>query len=193
MNPLRVLIIDANRGRSALLEQALSDAGYQVLTRLETTHELLQQVAQLQPDVLLIEVDSPDRDTLENLAYLDRNNPRPIVMFASDSDSDAIGAAVRAGVSAYVVDGLHAQRVRPIVEVALARFREFQALRRELEVTRGKLEERKLVEKAKGLLMRQRGYDEEQAYQALRKLAMDRNQRLVEVARNVIDVLELLG
>lgn len=193
MNPLRVLIIDANRGRSALLEQALSDAGYQVLTRLETTHELLQQVAQLQPDVLLIEVDSPDRDTLENLAYLDRNNPRPIVMFASDSDSDAIGAAVRAGVSAYVVDGLHAQRVRPIVEVALARFREFQALRRELEVTRGKLEERKLVEKAKGLLMRQRGYDEEQAYQALRKLAMDRNQRLVDVARNVIDVLELLG
>lgn len=193
MNPLRVLIIDANRGRSALLEQALTDAGYQVLTRLDTTHDLLQQVVQLQPDVLLIEVDSPDRDTLENLAYLDRNNPRPIVMFASDSDSDAIGAAVRAGVSAYVVDGLHAQRVRPIVEVALARFREFQALRRELEVTRGKLEERKLVEKAKGLLMRQRGYDEEQAYQALRKLAMDRNQRLVEVARNVIDVLELLG
>ena len=193
MNPLRVLIIDANRGRSALLEQALSDAGYQVLTRLETTHELLQQVAQLQPDVLLIEVDSPDRDTLENLAYLDRNNPRPIVMFASDSDSDAIGAAVRAGVSAYVVDGLHAQRVRPIVEVALARFREFQALRRELEVTRGKLEERKLVEKAKGLLMRQRGYDEEQAYQALRKLAMDRNQRIGEVARTVVSLLELLS
>ena len=112
---------------------------------------------------------------------------------AEDAASDTIGAAVRAGVSAYVVDGLQPQRVRPIIEVAIARFREFQALRRELEETRNKLAERKVIEKAKGLLMQQKGYSEEEAYQALRKLAMDRNQRLAEVARNVIAVLELLG
>ena len=193
MDALRVMLIDDNRGRAALLEQALADTGCQVVTRLDRPSDLLKKVKELEPDVILIDVDSPDRDTLENLYWLDRNHPRPIVMFAADAASDTIGAAVRAGVSAYVVDGLHPQRVRPIIEVAIARFREFQALRRELEATRNKLAERKLIEKAKGLLMQQKSYSEEEAYQALRKVAMDRNQRLAEVAQNVISVLELLG
>jgi response regulator NasT len=193
MNALRIMLIDANRGRAAILEQALADAGCQVVARLSEPGDLLKQVQELAPDVILIDVDSPDRDILENLYWLDRNQPHPIVMFAEDAASDTIGAAVRAGVSAYVVDGLQPQRVRPIIEVAIARFREFQALRRELEETRNKLAERKVIEKAKGLLMQQKNSSEEEAYQALRKLAMDRNQRLAEVARNVIAVLELLG
>lgn len=193
MYALRVILIDENRGRAAILEQALADTGCQVVARLDNLTDLLKKVKELEPDVILIDVDFPDRDTLENLYWLDRHHPRPIVMFAADAASDTIGAAVRAGVSAYVVDGLQPQRVRPIIEVAIARFREFQALRRELEATRNKLAERKLIEKAKGLLMQQKSYSEEEAYQALRKVAMDRNQRLAEVAQNVISILELLG
>jgi response regulator NasT len=187
------MLIDDHRGRAAILEQALADASYQVVGRLDKPTDLVERVAAWQPDVILIDVDSPDRDTLENLYWLNRHHPHPIVMFAADAASDTIGAAVRAGVSAYVVDGLQPQRVRPIIEVAIARFREFQALRRELEETRNKLADRKVIEKAKGLLMQQKGYGEEEAYRALRKLAMDRNQRLADVARNVIAVLELLG
>jgi response regulator NasT len=143
--------------------------------------------------VVIIDLDSPDRDTLENMAIVSRDNPRPIILFSAQDDSDTIQKAVRAGVSAYIVDGLSAKRVRPIIDVAIARFREFQAMRDELEHTRDKLSERKLVERAKGLLMKQRGFDEEEAYSALRKLAMERNQRLVQVAQNVIDIFEMLG
>jgi len=190
---LRILLIDDLTGRSAILEQALSDAGHEIIARVSSTLDLPQQVQSLQPDVVIIELDSPDRDTLENMAMVTRDNPRPIILFSAQDDSDTIQKAVRAGVSAYVVDGLSAKRVRPIIDVAIARFREFQAMREELEHTRDKLSERKLVERAKGLLMKQRGFDEEEAYSALRKLAMERNQRLVQVAQNVIDIFEMLG
>jgi response regulator NasT len=114
-------------------------------------------------------------------------------MFAERSDQETTENAIRAGVSAYVVDGLNPDRLKPLVEVAIARFREFQALRQELAETRSKLAERKVIEKAKGLLMQKKQLNEQEAYQALRKMAMDRNQRLGEVAQNVIDVMELLG
>ena len=190
---LRILLIDDLTGRSAILEQALSDAGHEIIARVSSTLDLPQQVQSLQPDVVIIDLDSPDRDTLENMAIVTRDNPRPIILFSAQDDSDTIQKAVRAGVSAYIVDGLSAKRVRPIIDVAIARFREFQAMRDELEQTRDKLSERKLVERAKGLLMKQRGFDEEEAYSALRKLAMERNQRLVQVAQNVIDIFEMLG
>jgi len=190
---LRILLIDDLTGRSAILEQALSDAGHDIIARVSSTLDLPQQVHSLQPDVVIIDLDSPDRDTLENMAIVTRDNPRPIILFSAQDDSDTIQKAVRAGVSAYIVDGLSAKRVRPIIDVAIARFREFQAMREELEQTRDKLSERKLVERAKGLLMKQRGFDEEEAYSALRKLAMERNQRLVQVAQNVIDIFEMLG
>jgi len=190
---LRILLIDDLTGRSAILEQALSDAGHEIIARVSSTLDLPQQVQSLQPDVVIIDLDSPDRDTLENMAIVSRDNPRPIILFSAQDDSDTIQKAVRAGVSAYIVDGLSAKRVRPIIDVAIARFREFQAMRDELEHTRDKLSERKLVERAKGLLMKQRGFDEEEAYSALRKLAMERNQRLVQVAQNVIDIFEMLG
>jgi len=190
---LRILLIDDLTGRSAILEQALSDAGHEIIARVSSTLDLPQQVLSLQPDVVIIDLDSPDRDTLENMAIVTRDNPRPIILFSAQDDSNTIQKAVRAGVSAYIVDGLSAKRVRPIIDVAIARFREFQAMRDELEQTRDKLSERKLVERAKGLLMKQRGFDEEEAYSALRKLAMERNQRLVQVAQNVIDIFEMLG
>lgn len=190
---LRILLIDDQAGRAAILEQALLDAGHDVIARLHSTLDLAQQVQRLQPDVVIIDMESPDRDTLENMAMVTRDNPRPIIVFSSEDDGDTIAQAVRAGVSAYVVDGLHSQRVRPIIDVAIARFREFHALRTELEKTRDELSERKLVERAKGLLMKHRGFDEDEAYNALRKLAMDRNQRLIQVAQNVIDIFSMIG
>lgn len=187
------MLIDEARGRAAILEQALRDAGYQVVARLDSPSDVLAQIQATEPDVILIDMESPDRDTLEYLRAISRDRPKPIVMFAERSDSTTIEETIRAGVSAYIVDEVSMRRLKPILEVAIARFREFQALRRELDDARSKLAERKIVEKAKGLLMARRSMSEEQAYQALRKMAMDRNQRLAEVARSVIDVLELLG
>jgi response regulator NasT len=189
---LRVLLVDENRGRSALLEQALSDAGYRVIARVITSDNLAHQVRLHQPDVIIVDLESPDRDTLEHMHSISRDQPRPIVMFAEDQESESIHKAIKAGVSAYIVDGLNPKRVKPVMEVAIARFREYQALRDELAKTKLTLEERKIIDRAKGLLMKRQGMDEEGAYQALRKIAMDRSQKLVEVARNVISVMELL-
>jgi response regulator NasT len=188
----RVMLVDGTRARAALLEQALTDEGFEVVARVSPDENLLTQVSRLQPDIVLIDMDSPDRDVLEHMGSISREHPRPIVMFADDCDAGVIQAATRAGVSAYVVDGVHRKRLRPILEVAAARFREFQALRRELEETRSKLADRKDVDKAKGFLMRQRGLSEDEAYQALRKLAMDRGTKLGEAARNVLAVAALL-
>lgn len=190
---LRVLLVDENRGRSALLEQALSDAGYQVIARVITSDNLAHQVRLHQPDVIIVDLESPDRDVLEHMHSISRDQPRPIVMFAEDQERESIHKAIKAGVSAYIVDGLSAHRVKPVMEVAIARFREYQALRDELAQTKITLEERKIIDRAKGLLMQRQGMDEEGAYQALRKIAMDRNQKMAEVARNVISVMELLG
>lgn len=193
MKQIEVMLIDAHLGRSAILEQALSDAGYRIAIRIVSTDRLLQQVRDIKPDVILIDIDLPDRDTLEQLRDVGRNQPKPIVMFAERSDPETTAAALRAGVSAYVVDDLNPRRLKPIMDVAIARFREYQALRRELEETRNQLADRKIVEKAKGLLMKQRNLSEQEAYQSLRKLAMDRNQRVGEVARTVVSLLEMLS
>jgi len=190
---LRVLLVDEDRARAALLEQALSDAGYSVIARIDNSEDLPGKVQQHQPDVIIIDLDSPDRDTLEQMHSISRDQPRPIVMFAENDDRDAIHKAIKAGVSAYIVDGLSSKRVKPVMEVAIARFREYQALRDELERTKVSLEERKLLDRAKALLIKRQGMSEEEAYQALRKLAMDRGQKVVEAARNVIAVMDLLG
>jgi response regulator NasT len=190
--PLTVMLVDDQPARAALLEQALLDHSYKVIARLSSAAGLAQQVAKLEPDVIIIDIESPDRDTLEHMASLHRDNPHPVVMFADEGDTSAIERAMRAGVSAYVVDGLNPARVKTIVDVAVARFREFQALRRELEETRTQLADRKQIDRAKGLIMKQRGLDEKQAYNAMRKMAMDRGQRLAEVASNIIAVFDLL-
>lgn len=192
VDALRVLLVDRSVERAAVLERALLAAGYEVVGRIAASDDLQAAVQRIEPDVIIIDMDSPDRDTLEHMRSISAERPKPIVMFAEDDDSATIEQAVRAGVSAYVVDGLNAGRVKPIVNVAIARFREFQSLREELAEAKTSLAERKDIERAKGILMRQRGWSEEEAYQALRKLAMDRNLRIGEVARNVVAVAELL-
>ena len=190
---MRVLVVDESDERAALLREALTAAGHEVAASITSPLELLRAVDTQRPDVIVIDTDSPTRDVLEHVVIVSQSSPRPIVMFSSDAGGAAIRDAVRAGVSAYVVDGLDASRVSSIVEVACARFEEFQRLRIELADANLKLSERKLVERAKGLLMRSRGLSEDDAYHALRKLAMAKKQRLGETAQQVIDAADLLG
>lgn len=189
---LSVLLVDDDPARAAVVEPALREAGYEVVTVVGTATEMLAQVRARRPDVIIIDRDSPDRDTLEHVCMITRDDPRPIVMFTQDKDRTLMREALEAGVSAYVVDGLSVERVRPIVEVALARFEQWQALRRELDQAQTNLAERKLIERAKGIVMKQRRCTEDEAYVLLRKLAMDRNQRLAQVAESVITMAELL-
>jgi two-component system, response regulator / RNA-binding antiterminator len=190
---MRVLIVDESAERGQVLRGGLEHAGYEVAGILSSPLELQEAVERLEPDVIIIDTDSPSRDALEHLCVMGRDQPRPIVMFAADGDAATIREAVRAGVSAYVVDGLEPERVKAIVEVACARFEELQSLRSELAEANRKLSERKLVERAKGLLMKARGVDEQEAYQLLRTLAMNRGKHIGDVAQDVIAAVELLG
>lgn len=190
---LRVMLVDEEPGRSAVLERALQDNGYEVVARIGTDEDLLGKVRSIQPDMIIIDMQSPDRDTLESMHMINREQPKPVVMFAENSDNMTITDAVKAGVSAYVVDGLNAKRIKPIMEVAIARFREFQALKDELVKTKTDLADRKVIDKAKGLIMTQRKCSEDDAYKALRKLAMDRNERLADVASSVLEVAKLFS
>jgi two-component system, response regulator / RNA-binding antiterminator len=189
---LKIMLIDEQPERFELLDQALCAHGHEIVARISTDEDINRAVELVQPDIIIIDLESPGRDTLEHMQVISRDRPRPIVMFTNDGDNVTIERAVKAGVSAYVVDGLNPARIRSILNVAIHRFREFQQLRNELEQTRIQLNERKLVEKAKGILMKKRSLDEEQAYQMLRKMAMDRNLKLVELARSIIAAAELL-
>ena len=189
---LRVLIVDSSRERAADVCAALALAGHQVAAVLSSALDLSDQVLATKPDVIFIQADSPSRDTLEHLATMNRDCPRPVLLFSQDTDSEMIRRAVKAGVSSYVVDSVSAERLDSLVEVAIAQFEEFQTLRAELDDANRKLTERIVVDKAKGLLMKARGLDEEAAYHALRKLAMERGRKLADVARDVVDMASLL-
>lgn len=190
---MRVFVVDDSEERAALLREALTSAGHDVAASLSSPLELLRSVEALKPDVIVIDTESPTRDVLEHVVMVSQSSPRPIVMFSSDAGGEAIRDAVRAGVSAYVVDGMDAGRVNSIVQVACARFDEFQRLRIELAEANLKLSDRKLVERAKGLLMQSRGISEDEAYHALRRLAMSKKARLGDIAQQVIDTADLLG
>ena len=190
---LRVMLVDEHPERSAPLQRFLREAGYEVVGHLSDSADLNAAVAQLQPDVIIIDTESPSRDTLEQICVMSRDDPRPVVMFTHDGETEKIRAATRAGVTAYVVNGLDGNRLKPIMDAAMVRFEEYQAMRQELESTATRLAERKDIERAKGILMKQRGLDEEAAYQALRKLAMERGKRLGEIARQVVQAAELLS
>lgn len=192
MKPARVMLVDDTPTRSAILEQALLDQGLIVVCRLESAQGLIKNVEIHQPDIIIMDLESPDRDTLENMTVLNQHNPKPVIMFSEEGDSQVISQAIQAGVSAYIVDGLNPHRVKPILDVAIARFREYQALRKELKQTRDQLADRKIIDKAKGLLMKTKGLDEEQAYHAMRKMAMDQSKPLVDIAQNILSVMELL-
>ena len=189
---LNVLVIDESRSRAGEICAGLALAGYRVAAILADADNLTSEVEKLQPDVILIDTESPSRDTLENLAVMNKDMPRPVVIFTHEDGQDAIRDAVKAGVSAYIVDGLDPKRIKPIVEVARARFEETQALRRELDEISQKLSDRKLVDKAKGVLMVARGLDEDAAYHTIRKLAMERGQPMAKIARDIIDMAKVL-
>ena len=190
---LRVMLVDDRDERVELLKVPLMAAGHEIIARVHPEDDLQARVQEWKPDVIIVDMDSPSRDTLEQMRCITRDQPRPIVMFAESDDRNLIQDAVRAGVSAYIVDGLGQKRVIPILEVAIARFNEFQNLRRELEETRLSLAERRTLDRAKALLMEQRGWTEKQAYQALRKMAMDRNLRMGQVAEQLVAMFELMG
>jgi len=189
---LRILIIDESRARAAELCGGLATAGHQVAAVLPSALDLTARIEDIKPDVILIETDSPSRDTLENLAVMDREMPRPVIILTQEDDAAVMREAFRAGVSAYVVDNLDMARLKPIVDVAIARFESHQAVKRELADATRKLSERKLVDKAKGILMKTRGLDEDAAYSALRKLAMERSQPIGKVAGDLIEMARLL-
>lgn len=190
---MRVLVVDESAERTEMLRAALQLAGFEVTASLSSPVALLKTIEELQPDVIVIDTDSPSRDVLEHLVVVTQHTPRPIVMFAADGSPQKIREATRAGVSAYVVDGLDKNRIKSIVDAAVARFEELQRLREQLAEANLRLDERKLVERAKGLLMKAHGLDEEAAYRALRSMAMDQNRRMGEVARSVIGMAHLLG
>jgi response regulator NasT len=190
---VRVMVVDESPARAELLRRALHDAGYRIVACIAPDEHMPARVRDMQPDVIIIDVDSPDRDTLEHLCVIDRDQPRPVVLFTHDDDRDKIRAAMRAGVSAYVVRGLSSERVQPVVEVAIARFQEFQSVRRRLDQANASLAERKRIERAKGILMKSRVCTEDEAYRSLRKMAMDRGKRVADVADTLIDAENLLS
>jgi response regulator NasT len=190
---LKVLLVDEDPDRAASVRNALVIAGYSVITTLSSAIELYERVAEHSPDVIIIDTDSPSRDVIEHITFISRDQPRPIVMFSGDREGETIRAAIRAGVTAYIVDGLSDARLQPILSVAVERFEAEQELRRELTDTRSMLAERKRIERAKGLIMKQAQCDEDAAFGHLRKLAMDRGVKLAEAADIVIDIARHLG
>jgi response regulator NasT len=189
---LRILVVDESRTRAAEVCGGLAMAGHQVAAVLPSLRDLAREVAVIRPDVILIETDSPSRDTLEHLAVMDAQMPRPVIILTNDDDAERMRAAFKAGVSAYVVDNVDMTRLKPIVDVAIARFESHQALKTELAQATRKLSERKTIEQAKGVLMKTRGLDEEAAYAALRSLAMERAQPLAKVAGDLLAMAKLL-
>lgn len=179
--------------RSRHLRIGLLASGHNVVAVLPSDGFLPERIAQIQPDMIIVDAQSESRDTLEHVVLSTRDERRPIVMFTDDADTSRVGDAIAAGVSAYVVAGLAPERIKPVLEVAMARFRHEQALRRELADARSQLSERKLVERAKGLLMSRQGLSEDEAYARLRKTAMDRGLRLGEVAQRLIDIADMLA
>jgi len=179
--------------RSAALRIGLLESGYDLVASLPADVFLPERIAQLQPDLIIVDSESDARDILEHIVIATRAARRPIVLFTEDDAPASMDAALAAGVSAYIVAGLQAERVKPVLDVALARFRREQKLLDELEGTRQKLVERKLVDRAKGLLMARYRLSEDQAYQRLRSMAMNKNMKLAEIAQRLIDVEDLLG
>src|SRR5437764_7071791 len=170
---LRVMLVDDTQKDVSLLREALIAAGYNVVAEERSPHNIYARMIQARPDVIIIDTDSPSRDVLEQVVVVTQDDPRPIVMFTEDARSDAIQAAIKSGVTAYIVAGMQPERLKPILEVAQARFEADRALRAELKTAQGRLAERKIIEKAKGVVMQQKQISEDDAYRLMRKLAMD--------------------
>jgi response regulator NasT len=188
---LKIAIVDANPIRAAILADGLREAGFMLVELIPDTHNLLARIYAIDPDVILIDLESPSRDTLEQMFQMSRAVKRPVAMFVDQSDSASIQAAVDAGVSAYIVDGLKKERVTSILDLCISRFSAFSRLQNELDRAKDALEERKVIDRAKGVLMKAKGLGEEQAYALLRKTAMNENKKIVEIAQSVLTAAEL--
>jgi response regulator NasT len=191
-NELSILVIDENRLRAAIIEDGLREAGHQRVTVLNSTNEVARRITEIAPDVVVIDLENPDRDRLEHFFTLSKALQKPVAMFVDKSDAAAIGAAVEAGVSAYVVDGLRKDRVKSILDMAVLRFNAYSRLRQELAEAKTALEDRKVIDKAKAILMKQRNLSEADAYALLRTTAMNQNRRLADLAQSLITAASLL-
>jgi response regulator NasT len=188
---LKIVIVDKNPIRAAILGDGLREAGHVQVVHIDETAHLLARVYALDPDVILIDLENPSRDVLEQMFQVSRAVKRPVAMFVDQSDAASIEAAVDAGVSAYIVGGLRKDRVKNILDLCISRFNAFSRLQSELDRTRNALEERKVIDRAKGILMKVKSLSEESAYALLRKTAMNENKKIVEVAQSVIMAAEL--
>lgn len=189
---LRILVVDENPIRRAILEEGLREAGFLNVTALATTLRLVDHIYRLDPDVILIDLENPSRDELDQMFQVSRAVRRPIAMFVDQSDRRSISAAVDAGVSAYIVDGLKKERVSPILEMTVLRFRAFEKLKGELDTVKSALKDRKVIDRAKGVLMKNKGIDEEAAYALLRKTAMRQSRKISEVAESLLSTMDLI-
>ena len=189
---LTIAIIDENPVRAAILEDGLREAGHTAIARISEMTDLLTRIYALDPDVIVIDLENPSRDVLEQMFQVSRAVRRPVAMFVDQSDSASIQAAVDAGVSTYVVDGLRKERIKPILEVTVRRFHAFAKLQDDLSAAREALAERKVIERAKGILMKSRGLSEDDAYGLLRRTAMDQKRKLADIAQSVVTAARLL-
>ncbi len=189
---LTILVIDENAIRASIIEEGLNEAGHVNVKVIREMQGVARLIETMDPDVIIIDIENPNRDMMEHMFQLTRMISRPIAMFVDRSDSAAIEAAVDAGVSAYVVDGLKKERIKPILDMAVSRFNAFSRLQRELAEARNALEERKVIERAKGILMKMRGLSEEEAFALLRQTAMNEKKKLADIAQSVVTAAGLL-
>ncbi|MDO8698297.1 MAG: histidine kinase [Pseudomonadales bacterium RIFCSPLOWO2_12_59_9] len=190
---LRILLINDTPKKVGRLRAALIEAGFEVIDESGLIIDLPARVEAVRPDVILIDSDSPGRDVMEQVCLVTRDQPRPIVMFTDEQNPDVMRQAIQSGVSAYIVEGIQAQRLKPILDVAMVRFESDQALRAQLSARDQQMAERKRVELAKGMLMQMKNCNEEEAYTLMRRQAMSRQQKLIQVAEQIIAMNDLLG
>lgn len=189
---LKIAVIDDDPGRAAILEEGLRQGGHDNIVHVPATSDLLARLAAVAPDVIVVDLGNPSRDVLEQMFAVSRLVPRPVAMFVDRSDAQSIEAAIEAGVSAYIVDGLRPERVKAVLDTAMHRYRAFARLKANLEQARSELEERKLIDRAKAILNKRKGLSEEDAHRLLRRTAMNENRRIAEVAQALITAAALL-
>ncbi|SEL62668.1 response regulator receiver and ANTAR domain protein [Atopomonas hussainii] len=189
---LRIMLINDTPKKVGRLKAALEEAGFDVIDESVSALDLPLRVEQARPDVVLIDTDSPSRDVMEQVCLVSRDQPRPIVMFTDEQDPRVMRQAIQSGVSAYIVEGINATRMKPILDVAMARFESDQALRQQLLAREMQLDERKRIEQAKGILMRMKDCDEDEAYTLMRRQAMSKQQKLIQVAEQIIAMDKML-
>jgi two-component system, response regulator / RNA-binding antiterminator len=188
----KIVIVDEFPIRAAILEEGLREAGFTGVVHISETQSLLARIYALDPDVILIDLENPSRDVLEQMFQVSRAVRRPIAMFVDQSDAASIQASVDAGVSAYIVDGLKKERIKPILDLCVSRFNAFAKLQDELERTKSALEDRKVIERAKGMLMKVKGLTEDEAYVLLRSTAMREKKKMAEIAQSIMTASEML-